>query len=384
MVLETRETLVEVSNLNHAYQDANQRKQVLFDVSFSIYAGTNVFLTGYSGSGKTTLISLIGCLRGVQEGSLKLLGTELKGANEARLRDMRRKIGYVFQHFNLLDFMTNRQNVQQTLELQPDFTRRQARIRAEEMLELVGLGEKANAYPKALSGGQKQRVAIARALAHKPKLVLADEPTAALDTATGREITNLFQTLAQQQNCAVLVVTHNRRVLDVADEILHMEDGRLGTAVGEQLSLVFPTLSDDQLREVAQETQHRTYYAGDTIIHQGDEATEFFLLLQGTVEVILRTDSGEQRKLSELSTRGAYFGEMGLLQENARRMATVRACGDKEVAVLVLKKETFDRMNEGSRLTKALIKDEMQQRMAENQNSGESSGEVIEAVEEDQ
>ncbi|NKB60956.1 MAG: ATP-binding cassette domain-containing protein [Gammaproteobacteria bacterium] len=317
------ERLVEIDNLNHFYQDADQKKQVLFDISLSIYAGTNVFLTGYSGSGKTTLISLIGCLRGVQDGSVKLLGEELNGASENKLRDMRRQIGYVFQHFNLLDFMSIRQNVQQSLELQSDFSPRKARLRAEEMLDMVGLGDRVNAYPKALSGGQKQRVAIARALVHRPRLVLADEPTAALDTSTGREVTNLFQALAKQQQCAVLVVTHNRRVLDVADEILHMEDGKLGTAVGEQLSLVFPTLSDEQLRDVANETQHRTYYPGDIIIHEGDIANEFFLLLQGRVDVSRRGADGKPHKLAELHQRGEYFGEMGLLQENATRVATI-------------------------------------------------------------
>ncbi|NKB76664.1 MAG: ATP-binding cassette domain-containing protein [Gammaproteobacteria bacterium] len=363
------EKLVEIEKLNHSYQDANQSKQVLFDVTFPIYAGTNVFLTGYSGSGKTTLVSLIGCLRSVQTGSLKLLGEELNGANENKLRDMRRKIGFVFQHFNLLDFMSIRQNVQQSLELQADFSPRKARIRSEEMLDMVGLGDRVNDYPKALSGGQKQRVAIARALVHKPRLVLADEPTAALDSTTGREVTTLFQSLAEQLKCAVLIVTHNRRVLDVADEILHMEDGRLGTAVGEQLSLVFPTLSDNQLRDIANQAQHRTYYPGDILIREGDVADEFFLLLQGKVEVTKKNSNGQHVKLTELNKRGDYFGEMGLLQENALRAATITARGEKEVAVLTIKKEIFAKMVKDSRLTKALIKDEMQQRIEENLRS---------------
>ena len=361
------EALVAIENLCHSYQDADQQKQVLFDINLSIYGGTNVFLTGYSGSGKTTLISLIGCLRGVQSGSLKLLGQELNGASESQLMRMRRRIGYVFQHFNLLDFMSIRQNVQQTLELQSDFSVRAAKRRAEEMLDMVGLGDRCNAYPKELSGGQKQRVAIARALAHKPKLVLADEPTAALDTATGREVTNLFQSMAQQQNCAVLVVTHNRRVLDVADEIIHMEDGKLGTAIGEQLSLVFPTLSDGELTALTRETQQRTYYPGDAIIHQGEKASEFFLLLQGELEVVEELTDGRERTLGQINKRGTYFGEMALLEDGARRMATIRVVGDKEAAILVIHKETFDKMTESSRITRALIKDKMQQRQDENE-----------------
>ncbi|MGB1027811.1 MAG: ATP-binding cassette domain-containing protein, partial [Rhodospirillaceae bacterium] len=229
--------LVETNGLKHAYQDANTSKTVLHGIDLTIDPGSAVFLTGFSGSGKTTLISLIGCLRSVQEGSLKLLGEELNGASATKLRNMRRRIGYVFQHFNLLDFMTIRQNVQQSLELQADFSPKEAKRRSEEMLDMVGLGGRFNDYPSALSGGQKQRVAVARALVHRPSLVLADEPTAALDTGTGREIIDRFSALIKHHNSAALVVTHNMRILDAADYIYHMEDGRLSDAVGEQLSL---------------------------------------------------------------------------------------------------------------------------------------------------
>jgi putative ABC transport system ATP-binding protein len=184
-------------------------------------------MTGQSGSGKTTLLSLIGGLRSVQQGSLKVLGQELNGANENQLVLVRRQIGYIFQAHNLLQFMTARQNVQMSVELHENISTQQARAKSEAILKAVGLGGRVNYYPHNLSGGQKQRVAIARALVSRPKLVLADEPTAALDSKTGREVVDLMQHLAQEQRCAILLVTHDNRILDIADRILHMEDGHL-------------------------------------------------------------------------------------------------------------------------------------------------------------
>ena len=294
------EPLVEIHGVTHAYQEGKLQNQVLHGIDLTIQPGSNVFLTGYSGSGKTTLISLIGCLRSVQSGSLRLLGQELNKASEKRLREMRLHIGYVFQHFNLLDFMNIRQNVQQSLELQPDFTRKGAKRRSEEMLDQVGLGDRVNAYPCELSGGEKQRVAIARALVHKPRLLIADEPTAALDTATGRDIIDLVQTLSKQQSSAAIVVTHNMRILDGADEIFHMVDGRLGTAVSEQISLVFPTLNDRLLTRVADRTERRVFQPGDTIIRQGDVAESFFILIKGAVDVVLEAKNGCREPLAHL------------------------------------------------------------------------------------
>ncbi|MGB0696619.1 MAG: ATP-binding cassette domain-containing protein [Rhodospirillaceae bacterium] len=351
--------LVETNGLKHAYQDANTSKTVLHGIDLTIDPGSAVFLTGFSGSGKTTLISLIGCLRSVQEGSLKLLGEELNGASATKLRNMRRRIGYVFQHFNLLDFMTIRQNVQQSLELQADFSPKEAKRRSEEMLDMVGLGGRFNDYPSALSGGQKQRVAVARALVHRPSLVLADEPTAALDTGTGREIIDRFSALIKHHNSAALVVTHNMRILDAADYIYHMEDGRLSDAVGEQLSLTLPTLSDLQLRNVADETTKREFKPGDIVVKQDDEANEFYIMLAGAVEVVRENPDGTEQFLAKLDERGKSFGEIGLLQAHAKRTATIRALGPDGAEVLVISKETFKDMVAESWQTKAILKDQM-------------------------
>ena len=149
------------------------------------------------------------------------------GASNRKILEVRRQIGYIFQAHNLLKSLTAHQNVQMAGQLHPEMSNRVVKERASEMLDAVGLGDRKNYYPDSLSGGQKQRVAIARALMSSPKLVLADEPTAALDGKSGREIVEIMQRLAKEQGTTILMVTHDNRILDVADRIVHMEDGSL-------------------------------------------------------------------------------------------------------------------------------------------------------------
>jgi putative ABC transport system ATP-binding protein len=219
--------VIDICNLNHYFGKSSLKKQVLYNINLKLLPGEIVIMTGPSGSGKTTLLTLIGALRAVQEGSLKILGKELNKANEEKMVTIRRQIGYIFQAHNLLPFLTARQNVQMSLELHENISEKEAIIKAKMILKSVGLGQRINYYPDNLSGGQKQRVAIARALVSQPKLVLADEPTAALDSKTGRDVVNLMQYLAKEQGCTILLVTHDNRILDVADRIVHMEDGKL-------------------------------------------------------------------------------------------------------------------------------------------------------------
>jgi putative ABC transport system ATP-binding protein len=218
---------IKIENLNHFYGEKELQKQILFDINLEIKAGEIVILTGPSGSGKTTLLSLIGALRSVQNGSLQELNQELYGASEEQLVQIRRHIGYIFQAHNLLPFLTARENVQMSIELHENISKKQAMDKSEAILKEVGLGERINYYPDNLSGGQKQRVAIARALVSHPSIVLADEPTAALDKKTGRDVVNLMQILAKEKHSTILLVTHDDRILDIADRVIHMEDGRL-------------------------------------------------------------------------------------------------------------------------------------------------------------
>ncbi len=219
--------VIDINNLNQYFGQGQLRKQVLFDITLQIQSGEIVILTGPSGSGKTTLLTLIGGLRSAQEGSLQVLGREMCGASPDDLVRSRRSIGYIFQAHNLHKSLTALQNVRMGLELHEQYSVGDMQRKSAEMLELVGLGNRINYYPDDLSGGQKQRVAIARALVSHPKIVLADEPTAALDSKSGRDVVNLMQKLAKEQGCTILMVTHDNRILDVADRIVHMEDGKL-------------------------------------------------------------------------------------------------------------------------------------------------------------
>ncbi len=218
---------IAVQHLDHYFGHEQLRKQVLFDVSLQINTGEIVIMTGPSGSGKTTLLTLAGGLRSAQSGSLQVLGQELCGATAKQLTEARRHHGYIFQAHNLHSSLTALQNVQMGLELHHHLSTADIQARSAKMLEQVGLGDRLNYYPDDLSGGQKQRVAIARALVSHPQIVLADEPTAALDSKSGRDVVNLMQALAKEQGCTILLVTHDNRILDIADRIVQMEDGKL-------------------------------------------------------------------------------------------------------------------------------------------------------------
>lgn len=221
------EPVISMHKLDHYFGQGQLKKQVLFDITLEINAGEIVLMTGPSGSGKTTLLTLIGGLRSGQSGSLKILGQEMCNASSDKLVKTRRNIGYIFQAHNLHRSLTALQNVQMGLEVHGNFSRSEMRDRSAKMLELVGLEQRINYYPDDLSGGQKQRIAIARALVSQPQIVLADEPTAALDSKSGREVVNLMQKLAKEQGCTILLVTHDNRILDIADRIVNMEDGKL-------------------------------------------------------------------------------------------------------------------------------------------------------------
>jgi len=223
------EPILAVSELNHFYGSGTLRRQILFDVAASIDPGEIVLITGPSGSGKTTFLSLAGTLRTVQHGSIRIFGKELKGASQSELIEIRKSTGFIFQNQNLLDSHTALQNVELSLGIWPAMPADEVRSACHEALEAVGLGNHMHHYPQQLSGGQKQRVAIARALVRKPRIIFADEPTASLDRKSGREVVELMQVLVHRQNCAILMVTHDHRILDIADRILSLEEGRVSS-----------------------------------------------------------------------------------------------------------------------------------------------------------
>jgi putative ABC transport system ATP-binding protein len=219
---------IQVAGLNHYFGKGALRKQILFDITTDIPAGEIIIVTGPSGSGKTTMLTLVGALRSTQEGSVRVLGTELRGAGPRVLEKVRQQIGFIFQQHNLVASLSSLQNVELGLRVSGKRGPK-ARRAAIEMLEAVGMGERMINKPEQLSGGQRQRVAIARALVSEPAILLADEPTASLDKQSGRDVVDRMRDLAREQGTTILLVTHDNRILDIADRIVHLEDGRLST-----------------------------------------------------------------------------------------------------------------------------------------------------------
>lgn len=227
---EQTQSAIVIRDLCHAFGTGETQLRVLHHLNLTIRRGEVVILMGPSGSGKTTLLTLLGCLRSIQQGSVQLLGQELAEADEGRLRTMRRRLGFIFQAHNLHAALTAEQNVRMGLEVHGQ----QALVHWEQtcqtMLELVGLKDRSGYLPAKLSGGQKQRVAVARALVGNPEVVFADEPTAALDAHTGKQVIELLRKLADARQTTSVIVTHDHRIADFADRIVTMEDGRIVTA----------------------------------------------------------------------------------------------------------------------------------------------------------
>ncbi|MGA9575435.1 MAG: ATP-binding cassette domain-containing protein [Lysobacterales bacterium] len=220
---------ISIAGLNHSFGKGALRKQILFDITTEIPQGEIVIVTGPSGSGKTTMLTLVGALRSAQQGSVRVMGQELCGAKHRTLEKVRKQIGFIFQQHNLLGALSAIQNVELGARVTGRISRSELRARAEKMLEAVGLGDRMNYHPEQLSGGQRQRVAIARALVGEPAMLLADEPTASLDKQSGREVVERMKFLAKEHGTTILLVTHDNRILDIADRIVHLEDGRLST-----------------------------------------------------------------------------------------------------------------------------------------------------------
>ena len=218
-------TIIDIAGLDHSYGHGETTLQVLFDINLRLAAGEFVVLMGASGSGKTTLLSLLGCLREVQAGRATVLGQDLHGADEAARIAIRRRVGFIFQAHNLHESLTAGQNVLMGLDVHGHLPGAEAA--AARILDLLGLADRIDYVPANLSGGQKQRVAIARALVGNPEIVFADEPTAALDRDNGILVVDLLRRLAQARGTTTLMVTHDPRILDYADRILTMADGRI-------------------------------------------------------------------------------------------------------------------------------------------------------------
>ena len=219
--------VIRIDDIRYAFGHGEMRQEVLHGVSAEFHKGQISIIVGPSGSGKTTLLKLIAGLRTIQDGSIEIAGKTLENAKQSELCDVRRNIGFIFQSHHLIGSLSVTQNVMMPLTFVPKMTPSKAKKRALEILEEVDLSDHAEKKPEQLSGGQQQRVAIARALVHRPAIILADEPTASLDGATGREVVGHLQRLSKEFNNTIVLVTHDNRILDVADRLVTLVDGRL-------------------------------------------------------------------------------------------------------------------------------------------------------------
>ena len=230
MTSDSHSPAIALEGVNYAFGQGETAKQVLFDIDLSLAPGEFAIMTGPSGSGKTTLLSLVGALRRPQSGTLNCIGHNLHGLEAARLEGYRQQLGFIFQLHNLFPALTAFQSVQMATDLHPESgTSNSDRIRT--LLTRLGLGERMYYRPHQLSGGPRQRVAIARALVHRPALVLADEPTAALDSENTQIVLQLLADLAHERGTTVLMVTQDSRVFESADRLINLVDGRLDSDV---------------------------------------------------------------------------------------------------------------------------------------------------------
>jgi len=228
------EPIIKLRNVNHYFGSGENRKHALKDITLDIYPGQIIICTGPSGSGKTTLLTMLGGLRSCQDGSLEILDQQLNGASKEQLAKLRLNVGFIFQAHNLMMFLTAKKNVRLSLELHEKYYQENMDDLAVDMLTKVGLGDRVDYYPAKLSGGQKQRVAIARALVSSPKIVLGDEPTAALDKESGRKVVELMKELADTQQTTIIMVTHDNKILDIADRIIIVDEGALASKEKEE------------------------------------------------------------------------------------------------------------------------------------------------------
>jgi putative ABC transport system ATP-binding protein len=314
----------------------------LFDNRIDIRPGQLVVMTGPSGSGKTTFLTLIGGLRSLQQGRIEVLGHDLSGLGGGELVRVRRNIGFIFQMHNLFESLTAYENVKMAAQLAGERSSGVVRERIVGMLERLGLGHRIDHKPHALSGGQRQRVAIARALANYPRLVLADEPTAALDKDSTHNVVRLFKELTVEHGTAILMVTHDHRIIELADRLVHMVDGRIVSDIvlNDQLRIceflkgveAFKNLTPHELTDVAERMTRRQFMPNEVIIHEGDAGEELFLISEGEVEV-----DRAGREVARLGP-GDFFGELSLMSGDPRN-ATVVAT--KPVDTYVLGKNDF-------------------------------------------
>ncbi|WZP00141.1 ATP-binding cassette domain-containing protein [Isosphaeraceae bacterium EP7] len=313
------EPAVRADKVSYWFGQGENKTRALIDVALEVEPGEIVILTGPSGSGKTTLLTLIGALRSVEQGSLRVLGREMAGLSSSESVSLRRDIGFIFQKHNLFSSLTAFENVRMATALKPSSVGTM-NDRAVEILGRLGLGERIGHRPSQLSGGQSQRVAIARALVNEPRLILADEPTASLDARSGQEVLGLLQELASgPTRTTVLIVTHDQRVLERADRIVNLVGGRIVSNVKPELSIrvvrtlaTLPQLEGLNTATLARLADHMLVEyasAGDVVVQRGDPGDRIYVIGQGIAEA--QDEDGSTRELNV----GQAFGTISELSK---------------------------------------------------------------------
>ena len=402
--------LLRIRGVNHTFGSGDAQTQVLFDNNLEVMPGELVIMSGPSGSGKTTILTLIGGLRGIQSGDIEiwdgLAGSyrSLRGSSDADLVKVRRLIGFIFQRHNLFDSLQAGQNIRMAQQLFSEGPAAEEDIR--KLLTYLGLAQRMNYKPAGLSGGQRQRVAVARALVNRPKLILADEPTAALDANSGLAVITLLQNLARERDPAEiaklirkpgehddetgrlteeqavllkelavekgatsLIVTHDARIMNRADRIVHMERGKIvsNVVVAERLFVTeglrkaafFAAILPEQQQAIAdsvciglhpnlpvplhlstdENLPVKVFAAGEAIVKQGDpvdDASEFYLIRQGRVRV--ERDAGfGPTKVAELGVQD-FFGDRALVTNEPRNGSVI---AEERTEVYRIGRETF-------------------------------------------
>ena len=328
--------VIRLDGVGYAYGQGKAANQVLYDVAAEIAAGELVVLTGPSGSGKTTLLTLIGALRRPQEGRIEVLGSELSRLRPRERTALRRRIGFIFQMHNLFDALSAYENVRLAMQL-GRWRRREMRRRGIEILSRLGLGSRADEKPAALSVGECQRVAVARALVNRPPLVLADEPTAALDRDSRGSVLDLLRETVAEHGSTVLMVTHDRRIIETADRLIEMDDGRVvgdtrlksGEAAREFLrgSEVFAGLGSEALAQLARRMRRRRFAKDAVVGRAGEEVEECLVIANGSAEILRHGRNGARLGAGDLlGGHELLYGEP--------RLATILARGELDAFAL--------------------------------------------------
>ncbi len=345
-----KDLAIEAEEVCFWFGEGDTRTQVLFDNSLQIGRGEVVIMTGPSGSGKTTLLTLIGALRRIQHGRITVMGRNVGSLGEAEAVALRTNIGFIFQSHNLFTSLTALENVRMAAALKRG-TVREMSDRSAAILGRLGLGERLDHLPSQLSGGQRQRVAIARALVNSPGLVLADEPTAALDAESGRVVLELLRQLADgAARTTVLIVTHDQRVIDHADRVVNMIGGRIvantmtRTAVRIARALaqseILKGLTEATLTHIANVMTVENRGAGETIVLEGEPGDRYYLIGSGVAVA-----SKEGRYLDEL-----YYGEgFGRITSYFGRPVEQTVCAKTEMELYVLSEPDFRRVLEADK-----------------------------------